>query len=91
MSFSRETGWPAWWEWELDLSPHLLKRMVDRGFSEIELRSMMELARELREGEEPGRWVVETSHESGPWQVIVQPDPADRLLVVITAFPVEPT
>ena len=23
----------AWWDWELELSAHLLKRMVDRGFS----------------------------------------------------------
>jgi hypothetical protein len=24
--------WPAWWEWELELSPHVGKRMEDRGF-----------------------------------------------------------
>jgi len=42
MNFSRETGWPEWWDWELDLSPHLLERMVDRGFSEVDLRRMME-------------------------------------------------
>jgi len=50
---------------------------------------MMASATRLREDEEPGRWVVETSHESVPWEVIVEPDPVDRLLVVITAFPVE--
>ena len=27
----RRRGWPDWWDWELELSPHLLKRMTDRG------------------------------------------------------------
>jgi len=31
---------------------------------------------------------VETSHGSRSWEVIVEPDPEDRLLVVITAYPV---
>lgn len=85
----RTTDWPAWWEWELELTSHLLKRIVDRGFSEIDLRSMMEAAMRLREDEEPGRWIVETSHASRPWEVIVEPDAEDRLLVVITAYPVK--
>jgi hypothetical protein len=63
--------------------------MVDRRFSEVDLRSMMESAMRIRADEEPGRWVVETSHESRPWEVIVEPDPADQLLVVITAYPME--
>lgn len=91
MNFSAETGWPEWWNWELDFSPHLLKRMLDRCFSEIDLRSLMETAMELREDAEPGRWIVQTSHESNRWQVVVEPDVTDRLIVVITAFPVEPT
>lgn len=40
--------WPPWWQWELELTPHLLKRMVDRGFTEVELREMLEKGRELR-------------------------------------------
>ena len=35
-------GRPPWWEWELELTPHLLKRMVDRGFTELDLREMLE-------------------------------------------------
>jgi len=89
MGTRRRTHWPAWWDWELELSSHLLKRMVDRQFSEVDLRSMMEPAMRIREDQEPGRWVVETSHESRPWEVIVEPDPADQLLVVITAYPLE--
>jgi hypothetical protein len=66
-----------------------MKRMVDRGFSEVDLRSMISSAMNLREDHEPGRWVVETSQEARPWEVIVEPDSADQLLVVITAYPVD--
>jgi hypothetical protein len=63
--------------------------MVDRDFSEVDLRSMMSIAMNLREDHGPGRWVVETSHDARRWEVIVEPDPAEQLLVVITAYPVE--
>lgn len=82
------TQWPEWWEWELELSSHLLKRMLDRDFSEVDLRLMIQQATELHEDDEPGRWLVETKHDSQPWQVIVEPDSEDKLLVVITAYPV---
>ena len=36
--------WPQWWSWELEFSPHLLKRMVDRSFNEADLRLMLENA-----------------------------------------------
>ena len=62
--------------------------MGDRRFSEIDLRSMMETATGLREDVEPGRWIVAASHGSRQWEVIVEPDPDDRFLVVITAYPV---
>ena len=64
--------------------------MLDRGFSEVDLRLMMEMAISLNEGREPGRWIVETAHDSRPWRIIFEPDPADELLVVVTAYPVEP-
>ena len=83
------TNWPQWWSWELELSPHLLKRMVDRDFSEVDLRIMLESALRLRENEEPGRWVVETTHQTHAWEVIVEPDPIDKLLVVVTAYPLD--
>ncbi len=50
---------------------------------------MMDRANGLREDPEPGRWIVETVHDSKPWEIIVEPDPVDRLLVVITAFPLD--
>ena len=83
------TDWPEWWEWELELSAHVLKRMVDRAFSEVDLRSMMESVAALRDDDVPGRWVVITKHDYQSWEIIVEPDSADKLLVVITAYPVD--
>lgn len=82
--------WPEWWSWELDLTPHLLKRMVDRGFTEIELRSMLERALGYRSDISEGRFVIDVRHAGTPWEVIVEPDETDSLLVVVTAYPVEP-
>ena len=81
--------WPAWWEWELELSSHLFKRMADRDFSEIELRRMLSVASKLRPDTVPDRWIVETRHRRAPWEVIVEPDAGAQLLVVITAYPSE--
>jgi len=81
--------WPAWWEWELEFSPHLLKRMADRRFTEIDLRVMLGRATGVRRDHEPGRWIVETRHRRRAWYVIVEPDPEAELLVVITAYPLD--
>jgi hypothetical protein len=78
--------WPEWWSWELELSAHLLKRMIDRQFNEADLRSMMQDARSYREAVEPGRWVIETQWSSEPWEVIVEPCEVEKVLVVVTAY-----
>lgn len=52
--------WPPWWEWPLELTPHLEKRMEDRGFNEVELRAMLEAATGYRDDVVDGRFVVET-------------------------------
>jgi len=80
--------WPAWWLWEFELSPHLLKRMTDRRFNESELRLMLEDALGYHENDEPGRWVIETRHGERPWEVIVEPVPQEKVLVVVTAYPI---
>ncbi len=41
----RPVTWPAWWEWEIELTPHLEKRMEDRDFTEVDLRAMLQRAR----------------------------------------------
>ena len=77
--------WSEWWSWELELMPHLLKRMGDRGFTEVDLRSMLERASEFSPDIVEGRFVITTKHAKRPWEVIVEPDGVDQLLLVITA------
>ncbi|MDH3602749.1 MAG: DUF4258 domain-containing protein [Candidatus Tectomicrobia bacterium] len=79
--------WPEWWEWELELSPHLEKRMVDRDYAEVDLRAMLETAESYRADVVEGRWLIETRHRRNSWHVIVESDPVELLLVVITAYP----
>jgi hypothetical protein len=78
--------WPEWWDWELELTPHVLKRMLDRQFNEVDLRSMLSSASGYAAQSE-GRFVVFTRHDGREWHVIVEPDVIDRVLVVITAYP----
>jgi len=78
---------PLWWSWELELSPHLLKRMVDRQFNETDLRLMLEQAAGYHEDVEPGRWVLECTLDSRSWEVIVEPQSDAKVLVVVTAYP----
>lgn len=80
--------WPEWWTWELELSSHLMKRMVDRRFTELDLRRMIDHCRRLRRDIVPGRWVAVTSHRRQRWEVIAEPDFERELLIVITAYPV---
>jgi hypothetical protein len=83
----RGREWPFWWDWELDFTSHLLKRMTDRDFTEVDLRRMLELGSRLREDCVEGRWIVETWRLGQPWEVIVEPDHETERLVVITAYP----
>lgn len=81
--------WPEWWSWELEFTPHLLKRMVDRQFSEVDLRTMLDAATTCYHNHEEGRFVVETTYESRRWAVIVEPVSSDEMLVVVTAYCLE--
>jgi hypothetical protein len=49
---------------------------------------MMEVANGLRPSESIGRWNVETSHLGDQWEIVVEPDVLDRVIVVITAYKV---
>lgn len=53
-------AFPDWWLWELELTPHLEKRMEDRGFNEVDLRNMLERATGFRPDLVDGRFVIET-------------------------------
>lgn len=81
--------WPEWWDWDVELSPHLLGRMKDRRFSEVDLRLMLEGASGYHADCEPGRYVLQTRHEGRPWEVILEPVPEEEVLVVVTAYPAE--
>jgi hypothetical protein len=52
-------------------------------------RSMLEYATGYRVDILEGRFVIEARHGRLPWEVIVEPDEARKLLVVMTAYPVE--
>lgn len=80
---------PEWWEWDLEISSHLLKRMAERGFNEVELRHMLAVATGLRPDIVPGRWIIATRHRRSPWEAVVEPDRDVHVVVVITAYPVE--
>ncbi|WP_295409609.1 DUF4258 domain-containing protein [uncultured Thiocystis sp.] len=84
----KRRAFPDWWQWDLEWTPHLLKRMEDRRFNEVDLREMLQHARSYRQDVVEGRWVIETRHDQHPWEVIVEPDTIERVLVVITAYPV---
>jgi hypothetical protein len=85
---SGEQNWPEWWNWELELTPHLLKRMEDRCFNEVHLRQMLEHALGYRPDAVDGRWVIDARHGRRRWEIIVEPDDIEHLLVVVTAYPI---
>ena len=71
------------------VSPHLLKRMVDRSFSETDLRQMWDDASGFHANHEEGRWAIETQRDDRAWEIIVEPDEQEQILVVVTAYPIE--
>jgi len=81
--------WPDWWNYDLVLSPHLIERMQDRGFSEIDLRTMIEDAGGFHPSIVPGRFLVTTRHAGKVWEIVVEPDEVEENLIVITAYGVE--
>lgn len=78
--------WPSWWDWELDFTPHLLKRMEDRDFTEVDLRGMLERATGFRPDVVEQRFLIETRLRGREWEVIVEPEVETSLLIVITAY-----
>ena len=70
------------------LSPHLGRRQEDRGFTEVDLRRMLEKAVRLRPDVLEGRWIVETKHGRARWEVVVEPELEREHLVVVTAYEV---
>ena len=63
--------------------------MIDRRFTEIDLRRMLERGSSYTPDIVEGRWVVKTRHNRKNWEVIVEPDAEQESLVVVTAYPTE--
>ena len=63
--------------------------MADRGFNEIDLRRMLEDVKAVRPSHVSGRYVAECSRARRLWHVVVEPDEANRLVLVVTAYRVE--
>jgi hypothetical protein len=79
--------WPQWLDWELELSSHIFKRMTDRGFSELDLRTMLEHPGDYKKDTVEGRYIIFASHRRRKWEIIVEPDLHTKRLVIITAYP----
>lgn len=62
--------------------------MEDREFNEVDLRTMLERASGFRPDIVDGRWLVESWHQNRRWDIIVEPDTEQGLLVVVTAYPI---
>lgn len=77
---------PSWWEWEIELSVHAEQRMLERGVTEIELRTMLERARSVGPSQVEGRFVVETRHQGSDWAVVLEPDFELECVVVVTVY-----
>jgi len=77
---------PEWLDWELELSPHLFRRMIDRRFNEVDIRTMLEEISSIDVDSVPGRWQLACRYENNDWIVVVEPDAAFERLVVVTAF-----
>ena len=79
---------PQWWEWDLEFTPHIRKRMVQRNFNDIAVREMLDTCRQILPGSEPNRWTVESTYRGSEWHIIVEPDPTSETIVIITAYPI---
>lgn len=77
---------PDWWDWELAFVAHIEARMEERGFSELEVRTMLQDAVELTPGRQVGRWLVATNLRGRGWTVVVEPDADEQVIYVVTAY-----
>ena len=89
MSRDPRTDPPEWWEWDLAFIPHVESRMEERRFSEIDVRAMLADAFAITPARRPGRYLVSTRFQGRGWTTVLEPDPQDQLVFVVTAYPNE--
>ena len=63
--------------------------MEERGTNELEVRAMLQHAAGYQPDHVPGRFVIRTTRKGRTWQVIVEPDEENEVLVVITTYSLE--
>jgi hypothetical protein len=63
--------------------------MRQRNFSETDIRHMLFPVRNVRPLDDASRWVVDSELDRQPWRIILEPDPRERLVVVVTAYPLD--
>lgn len=93
MTSARRRERPEWWDWELAFTAHVELRMEERGFTEVDVRGMLEGAGEdLEPSRKEGRWIVQARYHGVGWIIVLEPDHRRQLLYVVTAYPlrVEP-
>ena len=78
--------WPSWWYWQLRFSTHATERMAERRLSELDVREMLEDARQLHRSTEPGRWGVYARFRRRTWEVILEPELEVQVTTVVTVF-----
>ncbi len=60
--------------------------MEERGFSEVELRAMLDDAVDITPASRLNRWIVQTRHRGRPWTVVLEPDLDEEVIFVVTAY-----
>lgn len=60
--------------------------VVGQDLEKVDLRPMIETTAGIRRGVAKGRWILETAHDGDAWEVVVEPDEHDQVIVVITAY-----
>jgi len=63
--------------------------MQDRRFTEVDLRTMLERASKLERDVALDRWRILARHQGRAWRVVLDPDAELRILVVVTAYPID--
>lgn len=58
-------SWPPWWDWDLELTAHLERRMEDRSFTESDLRRMLEDAHTRSRDDAMNDRYLEVTYQKG--------------------------
>lgn len=81
---------PYWWGWPLEFPEHVRRRMRERSFCETDVRRMLFQPLEISASSGVERWAVNSRLDGRTWRIILEPDLAARVIVVVTAYPLEP-